>query len=155
MRFRASALGLVLLLSACLPFTSTSSSGLGHPVGPTLNQFGLRERCPPREASCSDRAFSVARTTFASLGEPYEGPRDIAQPPAPRFTIDFDHDPPFDWRAADGSGGSAGRISVDVTSFLRDDGPAFAVIGGMGDGPAYVVPDELARQLLDALFTAD
>ncbi len=154
MRLAASGLGLILLLSGCLSAGSTTSSGLGHPVGPTLTEFGLRERCPPMEDSCSEHAFSVARTIFASLGDAHDRQGDVAQPAEPRFTIDFDHDPPFDWRATD-SGGTTGRIAVDVTSFLRGDGPAFAVIGGTGEGPAYLVPDELARQLVDALFTAD
>ena len=156
MRLAASGLGLILLLSGCLLGGSTSSSGLAHPVGPTLARYGLRERCAD-EATCIDRAFEVARTIFHSLGERYDGPGDPAQPGVVPFTIDFDHDPPFDWRATDdvgpgGSGGTSGRISVDVTAILAGDGQAFAVIGGTGEGHAYVIPDDLARQLLDALF---
>jgi hypothetical protein len=125
-------------------------TGISVPAGPQLVTYGLAERCgEPGDSSCTDRALDVAERMLVNLGPaqpPTEPPASIAMP----FTIQVDRDPAWTWRASDGSGGETAVAVIDLEPFLESRGPALVRIAG--DDPGYAVPDELARELLDALF---
>jgi hypothetical protein len=141
----------VLALSAC-GGGSVVGTGISVPTGPQLDELGLTERCvEPRDSSCIDRALDLAEQILVNLGAA-QPPVDPSQPLLAPFTIQVDRDPAWEWRAGDGSGGRTAVAIFDLAPFLASRGRA--VIRIAGDDPAYPVPDDLARQLIDALFRA-
>lgn len=143
------ALPLVAALAGC-GVTSMSTGGISYPVGPSLAEFQVRERCGGQDQSCQDRAQAVLDGILGELGAPVDDPALQApnDPPTEgRLAIIFDSDPAFEW-TAEGASGSAERVVVDVTGALRG-GQSYAVVG---DGLAYEVDAEQAQDLLFALF---
>ena len=138
-----------LMLTSCLG-TSTVGYGLAVPAGPQLAEHGLAERCSePRDSSCTDQAFDIAERILVNLGAaqpPVEPQASIEVP----FIVQVDRDPPAEWRSTDGDGGEATLATIDLEPFLEGRGPALVRIGG--DDPGYAVPDQLARELIEALF---
>ncbi|MEP7082505.1 MAG: hypothetical protein ABI841_05965 [Chloroflexota bacterium] len=146
---RGAALIAVLFLVGC-GVTSTSSSGISYPVGPSLAKLHVRERCGAQDESCHERAQAVLDGVVGGLGAPVDDPAVGApnDPPSEgRLLITFDSEPPFAW-TAEGASGSAERVVVDVTGALRG-GQSYAVVG---DGLAYEVDAQQATDLLFALF---
>ncbi len=139
----------VAILAGC-GVTTMAGGGISYPIGPSLAEFHVRERCGAQDQSCHDRAESVVAGLLRELGEPVaergmQAPDDA--PPQGRLTIIFDGQPPFEW-TAQGASGSAERVVVDVTGAVRG-GQSYAVVG---DGLAYEVDAEQAQDLLFALF---
>ncbi|MGZ8476293.1 MAG: hypothetical protein ACXWWQ_08780 [Candidatus Limnocylindria bacterium] len=146
---RGAALVAVLLLVGC-GVTSTSSSGISYPVGPSLAELHVRERCGAQDGSCHDRAQAALDEIVGELGAPVDDPsvQSPDDPPAEgRLLITYDSDPPFAW-TAEGASGTADRVVVDVTGALRG-GQSYAVVG---PGLAYEVDAAQAEDLLFALF---
>jgi hypothetical protein len=133
--------------SGCLA-TSTSTGGIGYPAGPTLGQFGLRERCE-RGGDCSERATDAVEVALGRLGPGIED-TPIADPdgapPADRLYVDVDRDPPMEWRSESGAEGSSLGVMVDLT----DDEPYVIVAPGV----AFRLRPEDAAAVRDALFVA-
>lgn len=148
---RVHVIALAILLAGCFA-TSTTSAGISVPAGSDLDRFDLRERCGPRDSSCTDRALEIAGTILQSLG-PANPPAPLPAPGLMPFTIQVDRDPAWEWRSADGSGGSTANAVIDLDAFLSGDGDAVVRIGG--DDPGYPIPPALAQQLVDALFIQD
>ena len=148
----ASAAGLVLALAGC-GVTSMTSSGITVPAGPAvLDPFGLRERCGPGPGSetCTDRALEVAGEMLQNLGNPLAPPSESTPPFVMPFAIQVDGDPAWEWRSADGSGGSTPTATIDLEPFLSGSGDAIVRLAG--DDRGYPVPEDLAQQMVDALF---
>jgi len=147
---RAAALLLVAALAAC-GVTTTAGGGISYPVGPSLAEFHVRERCGAQDASCHERAQELVSVILGELGAPVvdaamQAPDDA--PPDGRLTIIFDAQPPFEWQAADGASGTAERVVLDLTGAARG-AESYAVVG---PGLAYEVDSEQAEDLLFALF---
>ena len=141
---------LVGVLAGCW-VTGTSSSGLGYPAGPGLDEFDLRQRCGDQDASCSDRALEIIRQLLEDLGPRIEDP--AAQPPMEGqpeglLVITASSDPPFDFRAADGTAGATLDVSADLTPSLSGEGAPYVVM----DAGAFEIDPDGATALLDALF---
>lgn len=138
-----------MLLASCLG-PSVVGSGISVPAGPQLVEYELVERCgQPGDSSCTDRALDIAERILVNLGAA-QPPTDPQASLAVPFTIQVDRDPPWEWRASDGTGGQTAVAIVDLEPFLEGRGPALVRIGG--DDPGYAVPDELTRELIEALF---
>ena len=86
---------LVALLAGC-GVTTMAGGGISYPVGPSLAEFAVRERCGGQDESCHDRAQSLVAGILGDLGLPVadpalEAPND--PPPEGRLTIVFDAQP--------------------------------------------------------------
>ena len=147
---KAAALLLVAVLAGC-GVTTTAGGAISYPVGPSLAEFGLRERCAGRDQSCQDRAQVMLGGILAELGPPAVDPAMRAPddpPPEGRLLIIFDAEPPFEWQTVDGVSGTAERVVIDLTGVV-DGSQSYAVIG---PGEAYAIDAGQAAALLDALF---
>lgn len=147
---RAAALLLVAALTGC-GATEMAAEAIAYPVGPSLAQFGVRERCAGQDQSCQERAQEMVGQILGGLGTPVADPSMQAPddpPPEGRLLITFDSQPPFEWEAADGASGTAERVVIDVTGALRG-GQSYAVVG---PGLAYEVDAQQAEDLLFSLF---
>lgn len=148
---RAWPAALVVAVLAGCGATSTSTSSISYPAGPSLAEFRVRERCEGEDLSCQDRARTTVEGILGTLGGPADNPalRAPNDPPPPgRLLITFDAQPPFEFRTFDGEFRSTERIVVDVTAALRG-GQSYAVIG---PGLAYEIDAEQAEELLFSLF---
>jgi hypothetical protein len=139
----------VLLLAACFG-TTTGSSGISAPTGPTLAEFGLRERCVAGgDLTCSERALEVAGRALAQLGPKIPDDGDGADALV-GLVVQVDRDPPWPWRAGDGNSGVVGSASFDLTSFVTGEGDAHVRLNGVAG--AYLLPDEAAQAMVEALW---
>jgi len=147
---------LVLAAAFCLALiagcgvTGTSSSGLTYPAGPSLEQFGLRERCP-QGGECSDRAMEAFMAALGRLGPEIRdtpitspgGAPAAAPVPEDRLYVEIAVDPMLDWLAATGAGGSGGAFRVDLT----DEDPYVVVAPRfsfrLGEADAAAIRDAL------------
>jgi hypothetical protein len=141
---------LVLLAAAGCGLGSTSSSGMTYPAGASLEQFGLRDRCPP-EADCSERAMEVIEGALARLGPeimdtPITTNGGAAGPPADRLYIDVTSDPMLAWRSSSGPEGASAGFMIDLT----DENPYVVVAPRF----AFRLSDADAAAIRDALFVA-
>jgi hypothetical protein len=149
-RGRVVALLVVVALSAsgCL-VTSTSSSGMGYPAGPSLEQFGVRERCP-QGGDCIDRATDAVEAALGRLEEQIDATlitTTDGPPPDDRLYVDVDRDPPMEWRLLNGMEGTSQGVMVDLT----DDDPYVVVAPGL----AFRLSAEDAAAIRDALFVEE
>ena len=147
---RALCVAVLLVVAGCWA-TTTSSSGLGHPVGPSLEEFGFRQRCGDEDSSCTDRALDVIRQLLEDLGDRVEDP--LAQPltegqPPGILVITASSEPSFDFRTADGSVGQTLEVALDVTPTVNGENASYVV---MPLGAFEIDPDGAAA-LVDALF---
>ena len=147
---RAAAALLAVLLAGC-GIASTSSSGLGYPAGPSLEAFGLRERCGAEDSSCNERALDIIRELLRGLGPRAENP--VAQGPMEGqpeglLVVTASSDPQFGFRATDSSEGTTAEVVVDLTPSLDGDGSPYVVM----EPGAFEIDPEGANALLDALF---
>ena len=142
---------MLILLAAC-GISSTSSISISHPSGPTLEQFGLRERCP-RAGECSDRAIEAFTAALSRLGPeipnaPITSPGGApAAPPVPegRLYVEILADPMLDWQTSTtGPGGSGSAFRVDLT-----DQNAYVVVAPRY---AFALSADDAAAIRDALF---
>jgi hypothetical protein len=146
----AAAIALAALLAGC-GITSVSSSGIGHPVGPSLEELGLRQRCSGEDTTCNDRALEIIRELMRRLGPRAESPE--AHPPRDGqpdglLLVTASSDPPFDFRAVDSAEGTTAEVVVDLTPSLTGGGNAYVVM----EPGAFEIGPEGAGALLDALF---
>ena len=126
--------------------TSTSSSGIGYPAGPSLAQFGLRERCP-QGGDCSERAMEAVEAALGRLGAPIEDTAitTTGGPTSPdRLVVEVSGDPPLAWRSEGGAEGSGSVVRVDLT-----DGDPYVVVAPR---QAFRISGEDAAAILGALF---
>lgn len=130
------------------------SIGIGLPAADLRKGYDLDYRCPDGEP-CFQQAQEALVRTLDAFGQPYLGEREVlAEGAEVPLRVEFTPSSPIRWLAAGGRTGEAEHISVDLTLLATGDGPAFAVLGSeFANDPAYVIPDELARAILDALFT--
>lgn len=139
-----------ILLAGC-GITSTSSSGIGHPVGPSLDEFGVRQRCAGEDSTCNDRALEIIRGLLGGLGPRVENP-DAQGPmegqPDGLLIVSASSDPPFEFLVADGTAGTTADVVVDLTPSIDGDGEPYVVM----DAGAFEIDPAAAAALLDALF---
>jgi hypothetical protein len=136
---------IALMTTACL-VTGTSSGGISYPSGPSLAQFGLRDRCP-QGGDCTQHATDAVKAALTQLGAIVEDPPVTTTGVAPlpdRLLIDVDSDPPFSWRAENGAEGESVAVRVDLT-----DAIAYVVVA---PDTAFRLRDEDAAAIRDALF---
>lgn len=149
-RRRVLAAALAAMLTACAA-TTVGGGGIAYPVGPSLAELGLAERCGGPDLSCGERAQAMLDGILgdlgASLADPaVSGPQ--AAPPEGRLTITVDRDPPFEWSAEGGASGTAARVVLDLTGVV-DGSDSYAVVG---TGQALTIDPEQAAALVEALF---
>jgi hypothetical protein len=146
----ATAVALCLVLITGCGVMGTSSSGISHPSGPSLEQFGLRDRCPP-ETGCSERAMEAVEAALGRLGPeitdtPITSNGGVEGPPADRLYLEVMSDPMLEWRTAEGTEGSSAGFMIDLT----DENPYVVV----APGQAFRLADEDAAAIRAALFVA-
>jgi hypothetical protein len=149
----AAVIGLCLL-AGCLGITSTGSAGLVVPTGPTLEVYGVADRCSGDD-TCFDGVQALTEDILAHLGEPVASPPGLpsvdGQPAVP-LTVDVERDPPFDWRAADDEPGTSPRVRFDLSDHFLTDGDVVVNVGTDDDPRWYAVPDELGAELARLIF---
>ena len=146
---------LVLAATLCLVVvsgcgvTGTSTSGMSYPAGPTLEQFGLRDRCPP-EAECSERAMEAIQAALGRLGpEILNTPiRSNGVEPIPddRLYVEVTIDPMLTWRSKTGAEGGVTAFRIDLT----DENPYVVVAPNY----SFRLSEADAAAIRDALFVA-
>jgi hypothetical protein len=129
------------------------SIGIGMPAADLRKGYDLDYRCPGGDP-CFREAQEALLAALDALGEPYQGQREVLAAGAEvPLRVEFQPSPAIRWLAAGNRTGMADHVSVDMTLLATGDGPAFAVVGpDFATDPAYVVADELAFAILDALF---
>jgi hypothetical protein len=139
-------------LAGCF-VTSTTTSGIGYPAGPSLEKFGLRERCP-EGGDCTQRAMDAIEAALGRLGPELVNPpitspggAPAAEPvPPDRLYVEITVDPMLEWQAATGAAGSGSAFRVDLT----DDRPYVVVAPRL----SFRLNDADAAAIRDALFLA-
>ena len=119
----------------------------------------LSLRCPPQpaDAPCLRDALDTVRALATTLGGPYGGRGIVstANLNAPNtLPIQMFRDVPFAWLAQNGSATDVtDRIVLDLAPLLASPpGFAYAVVDSAAGPRRFVLPDELARQLLETLY---
>lgn len=150
-RYRVLAATLAAMLTACGATTTMSGGGIAYPVGPSLAELGLAERCGGPDLSCGERAQAMLDGILGDLGASVADPAvsgPQAAPPEGRLTITVDRDPPFEWSAEGGASGTAARVVLDLTGVV-DGSDSYVVVG---TGQALTIDPEQAAALVEALF---
>ena len=140
-------LGLVALSSAACASTSTSSTSISTLAGPSLEQFGLRERCGQGGGDCEERAIEAVRAALGRLGPEVADPPITSTAgalPPDRLTVQVTSDPPLAWRSPTGAEGAGSGIVIDLT-----DETAYALVAPR---LAFELSDEDAAAIRNALF---
>jgi hypothetical protein len=129
-------------------------------IGDALTTGGaLNTKCPPEpaDADCLRVARDTVRALILSLGGPFGGrgivsPDDIAV--ANTLPIVMTRDVPFDWLAQEGAATDrTSRVVIDLAPLIAmEPGFAYAVVESAAGPRRFVLPDELARQLLETLY---
>jgi hypothetical protein len=139
----------IVVLVGC-GVTGSSSSGISYPAGPSLEQFGLRERCP-QGGECGDRAMEAFVAALGRLGPEIRntpitspgGAPAAAPVPEDRLYVEITVDPMLDWLATTGGGGSGSAFRVDLT----DENPYVVVAPRysfrLGEADAAAIRDAL------------
>jgi len=148
----AAAVSLVTLGGCAI--TGMSSSSISYPAGPSLEQFGLRERCPDG-GECEERAMDAFVAALGRLGTEIRdtpitspGGAPLAAPvPEDRLYVEVTVDPMLDWFNSNGIGGSGSAFRVDLT----DENPYVVVAPRF----SFRLSDEDAAAIRDALFVED
>jgi hypothetical protein len=129
-------------------------------VGDALSTGGaLSPRCPPEdtESQCVRDAVDTIRALATSLGGPFGG-RGIVSTENVAVTdtlpIVMQRDVPFPWLAQNGAvTDQTPRIVVDLAPLIAaEKGFAYAVVDSAAGPRRFVLPDELAGQLLETLY---
>jgi hypothetical protein len=152
------------LVSGCGLLTGIggrSASSLGWGLA---GDIGLEDRCRDDRApgddpaACQSAAEEAMLLIATNLGDTYAGPgiehaRPQAEPElAPAVSVMFEREPPFDWRAVDGSRGQATAMAVDLEPHFKGSGQAYAVLDTDQGTVRRLVPARLAERLLNAVF---
>ena len=143
----ATLLIIVALTTAACSATSTSSTSIGTLAGPSLEQFGLRERCGQGGGDCEERAIEAVRAALGRLGPEVPDPpitNTAGALPPDRLTVSVTSDPMLAWRSATGDEGNGAGIVIDLT-----DETAYALVA---PGLAFELSDADADAIRDALF---
>ena len=129
-------------------------------TGDSLTTGGaLSTKCPPQPADseCLRQARDTVRALITSLGGPFGGrgittPDDVAI--ANTLPIVMSRDVPFAWLAQDGSvTDQTSKVAIDLAPLIAmTPGFAYAVVDSAAGPRRFVLPDELARQLLETLY---
>jgi len=148
---------LALVLPGCsVLVTHPPTTGVRFPVGDALAGFGVAERCSPTDAACVADAQRQLLDLAVNLETPYDGPGvvDPADPfVAGSLTAVYAGGAAFPWGAADGSGGTATAIAVDLAPLLRES-VSYAVLATSDGIIRYALPLGQAYQLLETLYVA-
>jgi len=115
----------------------------------------VAERCSPTDAACVADAQRQLLDLAVNLETPYDGPGvvDPADPfVAGSLTAVYAGGAAFPWGAADGSGGTATAIAVDLAPLLRES-VAYAVLATSDGIIRNALPLGQAYQLLETLYT--
>ncbi len=119
----------------------------------------LSTKCPPEPADsdCLRKARDTVRALILSLGGPFGGrgivtPDDVAI--ANTLPLVMSRDVPFDWLAQDGTvKDQTSKVAIDLAPLIATTpGFAYAVVDSAAGPRRFVLPDELARQLLETLY---
>jgi hypothetical protein len=119
----------------------------------------LSVKCPrePADSVCLSRARDTVQSLVTSLGGPFGGrgivnPNDVAI--ADTLPIVMSRDVPFDWLAQGGAAtDKTSLVVMDLAPLLAiEPGFAYAVVDSSIGPRRFVLPDELARQLLETLY---
>ncbi len=119
----------------------------------------LSPRCPPEdtESQCVRDALDTVRALATSLGGPFGG-RGIVSTEnvavSNTLPIVMERDVPFPWLAQEGAvTDQTPRIVVDLAPLIAEEkGFAYAVVESAAGPRRFVLPDELAGQLLETLY---
>ena len=116
--------------------------------------------CPPKpkDSDCLRQALDTVRALATSLGGPFGGrgivsPQDTAV--AQTLPVILSRDVPFPFVAQDGAvTDQTPEIVIDLAPLLANPpGFAYAVVDSSVGPRRFVLPDQLARQLLEILYT--
>ena len=131
-------------------------------VGDQITTGGaLTTRCPPEpsDSDCLRQALDTVRALTTSLGGPFGGrgivsPDNLAVPNTNTLPIVMSRDQPFPWLAQEGSAtDQTDRIVIDLAPLLASPAAfAYAVVDSAAGPRRFVLPDQLARQLLETLY---
>lgn len=123
-------------------------------TGGALNVICPRE---PADSTCLRRARDTVQALVTSLGGVFGGPgivnpNDVAI--AETLPIVMSRDVPFDWLAQEGAAtDKTSLVVIDLAPLLAiEPGFAYAVVDSSSGPRRFVLPDGLARQLLDTLY---
>jgi hypothetical protein len=119
----------------------------------------LSVKCPPQPADsqCLRDALDTVRALTTTLGGPYGG-RGIVSTEnlaaADTLPIVMSRDQPFPWLAQEGAvTDQTSRVVIDLAPLLATSpGFAYAVVESAAGPRRFVLPDQLARQLLETLY---
>jgi hypothetical protein len=128
--------------------TSTSSTSISTLAGPSLEQFGLRERCERGGGDCTERAMEAVRAALGRLGPEVRDPpitNTAGALPPDRLYVHVTSEPQLAWRSSTGAEGTGGGIVIDLT----DDENPYALVAPR---LAFELSDEDAAAIRDALF---
>lgn len=129
-------------------------------TGDALSTGGaLATKCPPEPADsdCLRQARETVRALVLSLGGPFGG-RGIVSPDnvsvENTLPIVMSRDAPFDWLAQGGTvTDKTSRVVIDLAPLIAVTPDfAYAVVDSSFGPRRFVLPDELARQLLEILY---
>ena len=130
-------------------------------VGDSIQTGGaLAVNCPPKpkDSDCLRQALDTVRALATSLGGPFGGrgivsPQDTAV--AQTLPVILSRDVPFPFVAQDGAvTDQTPEIVIDLAPLLANPpGFAYAVVDSSVGPRRFVLPDQLARQLLEILYT--
>jgi hypothetical protein len=136
---------IAMVIGGCLA-TSTSSTSISHPAGPSLEQFALRERCA-QGGDCDERAMEAVWAALGRLGPEIVNPpitNTAGALPPDRLYVHVTSDPQLEWHSTTGAEGSAGGIVIDLT-----DETAYALVAPRF---AFELSDADAAAIRNALF---
>jgi hypothetical protein len=131
-------------------------------VGDQITTGGaLTTRCPPEptDSDCLRQALDTVRALTTSLGGPFGGrgivsPENLSVPNTNTLPIVMSRDQPFPWLAQEGSAtDQTDRIVIDLAPLIASPAAfAYAVVDSSAGPRRFVLPDQLARQLLETLY---
>jgi hypothetical protein len=128
--------------------------GAGLPAA-DLTRGGWDYRCP--DGSCWIEGYDALLAALPNLLPLYEGVRDreLGASGVP-LRIEFSSEAGLAWHS-DEEQGVAQNVSVDLTLLALGEGPAFVMPNDTltappGALPAYELPDDLGRAILEAFF---
>jgi hypothetical protein len=119
----------------------------------------LSTKCPPTppDSECLRTALATVRALVLGLGGPFGGrgivsPDDVAV--ANTLPIIMSRDVPFPWEAQAGAAkDQTSKVVIDLAPLVAmEPGFAYAVVDSAAGPRRFVLPDELARQLLEGLY---
>jgi hypothetical protein len=129
-------------------------------IGDSVTTGGaLSTKCPPQppDSDCLRKARDTVRALLTSLGGPFGGrgittPDDVAVQNT--LPIVMTRDVPFAWLAQAGAvTDQTSKVAIDLAPLIAmTPGFAYAVVDSAAGPRRFVLPDELARQLLDTLY---